>query len=146
MGLRRLWNAIKPFWLASLLLLIVAITHIGPDNIGSFYDNPVRAASAWHSVLRAFPESTLLYLLVWLLTPWKPVSVRYAVSAVCAWGGVESFQIAACRLQYPMNQPPPKTELYTGLCDVVTGWPVYMLTIGAVLLVVFLTRPREKPR
>lgn len=145
--LKALRQSVRAYWLPSVLLAMVAITHMGYDPIGSLYTtNPLRAAANWHSVLRAFPEATLLYLLVWLLTPWKPLAVRYAVSVACAWGALESYQIAVCRLQFPMNQPAPKTELYTGLCDVVTGWPIYMLTVAAVLLITFLTRPREKAR
>jgi len=134
----------RKIWLPSLLLLIVVITHMAYDPIGSLYPaNQVRAAANWHSVLRAFPEATLLYLLVWLLLPWEPVSVRIAGSVVCAWGAIESIQIAACRLQYPMNQPSPKTELYTGLCDAATGWPIYMITITVVLLISFLRQHRK---
>lgn len=155
MRLRRIWNAIRPFWLAtlrffglaSLLLVMVGLTHIGPDNIASLYPvDQVRAAKAWHYVLRAFPESTLLYLMVWNLTPWEPIPRRLAVSVACFLGAFFSFQIALCRVQFPMNQPPPDTELFTGLCDKATGMPVYMMALGAiaVLLVTFLIRPREK--
>jgi hypothetical protein len=138
--------ALRSFGLPSLLLVIVAITHTSYDLIGSFYENPVRAAATWHHVLRAFPEATLLYLIVWSLIPWKPISVRIAGSLICAWGALESFQIAACRVVYPMDQPPPKTELYAGLCDAVSGWPIYMLTIAVVLLVSLLTRPSYRDR
>ncbi len=128
----------------SILLLVVAITHMGYDPIGSLYaTNQLRAATAWHSVLRGF-EATILWLAVWALLPWKPVLVRYAGSGICAWGALESFQIPACRLQYPMNLPPPKTDLYTGLCDLVTGWPIYMLTIAAVLLVCCFRKTNKK--
>lgn len=141
--MRRAWLLVRSFGLPSLLLLIVAVTHIAPDLIGNLYAEPnqVRAATAWHSVLRAFPEATLLYLLVWLLIPWRPIVLRLAASLVCAWGASESFMLAGCRLQFPMDRPPPKTELYTGLCDVATGWPVYMVTIGVVLIVSLLRRP-----
>jgi len=142
----RVWAAVKSFGLPSLLLVIVAITHTSYDLIGSFYENPVRAATAWHHVLRAFPEATLLYLIVWSLIPWKPIGVRVAGSLICAGGALESFQIAACRVVYPMDQPPPKTALYTGLCDVVSGWPIYMLTVVVVLLVSLLTRPGYRDR
>ncbi len=142
----KLLAAIKSFGLPSLLLLIVAITHTSYDLIGELYANPTRAATSWHHVLRAFPEATLLYLIVWSLIPWKPISVRIAGSLACAWGALESFQIAACRVTYPMDQPPPKTALYTGLCDVVTGWPIYMLTITVVLLISLLTRPSYRGR
>jgi len=128
--------------LPSILLFCVAFTHMSYDLIGGYYENPVRAAAAWHHVLRAFPEATLLYLIVWVLLPWEPIVSRLAGSAICAWGALENFQIAACRLQYPMGQPPPKTELYTGLCDLVTGWPIYMLTIASVLLVVCFAKSR----
>jgi hypothetical protein len=143
----KVWAHVRAFGLPSLLLAIVAVTHVAPDLIGSLYttDSQVRAATAWHSVLRAFPESTLLYLIVWLLMPWEPKPARIAASLVCAWGAAESFMIAGCRLQFPMDRPPPKTELYTGLCDVATGWPVYMLTIAVVLLVSILRKAHRGP-
>lgn len=142
----RAWAALRASGLPSLLLVIVAITHTAYDLLGGFYAHPLRAAAAWHHVLRAFPEATLLYLIVWSLIPWRPIGVRIAGSLVCAWGALESFQIAACRVVYPMDQPPPKTPLYSGLCDVVTGWPIYMLTLGVVLLVSLLTRPSYRDR
>ena len=141
MDVRRAWHAAKAFGLPSLLLVIVAVTHISYDLIASFYPDPAAASRAWGSVLRAFPEATLLYLIVWLLVPWKPVAVRYAVSLVCAWGALESFQIAACRLQFPMGHYAPTVAPYTGLCDIVTGWPIYMATIGLVLLISLVRKP-----
>lgn len=146
---RALWAELtfKSLALPSILLAMLALAHIAPDVIGSFYpkDVQVRAATTWQFVLRAF-ESTLLYLIVWLLTPWRPVVPRIAVSAVCAWAATESFMIAACRLQFPMDRPAPKTELYTGLCDKATGLPIYMLTIAillVMLVVPFVVRKRS---
>jgi len=128
----------------SVLLVVVVVAHMGYDPIGSLYaTNQERAATAWHSVLRAY-ESTVLYLAVWLLIPWRPVLVRLAGSLVCAWGAIESFQIAAWRLQFPMNQPPPATALYSSLGDAKTGWPIYMLTIALVLAVAVLVRVFKK--
>ncbi len=146
--MKAVWRrARETFGLASLLLIIVLVTHMGYQPIGDLYTDPVRAGKAWHHVLRAFPEATLLYMLVWLLTPWKPLARRYGVSMACAWGIFESFEIAACRLQFPVSQPPPSIKPYIGLCDIATGKPVYMLTVGAVIaiaaLITFLTRPRE---
>lgn len=131
---------IQAYLLPALLLVMVAITHLGYDLIGSFYTDPARAATAWHHVLRAFPEATWLYLIVWLLLPWQPVPARIAGSAACAWGAIESFQIAACRLQFPMGVPPPRTPLYGGLCEIATGWPIYMTTLVIVLTVCLLSR------
>lgn len=143
--LRKIVKILKSFGLPSILLVIVATTHLSYDLIGSLYDNPAVAAKAWASVLRAFPEATLLYLIVWMLVPWEPIAVRLGASVVCAWGAVESFQIAACRLQFPMGLPPPSVKPYTGLCDLVTGWPIYMITIGILLFVsVFSRKSNEK--
>lgn len=140
----RILSVARSFGLPSLLLVIVAVTHIGYEPISGLYADQAAAARSWASVLRAFPEATLLYMAVWTLIPWQPISVRYAGSLVCAWGALESFQIAACRLQFPMGAVPPSVKPYTGLCDVVTGWPIYMLTICVVLLVTFLTKPKKK--
>jgi hypothetical protein len=139
--LKRILSGARAFGLPSLLLLIVAVTHMGYDLIGSYYPDPAAASRAWASVLRAFPEATLLWLTVWLLIPWKPVVPRLAGSAVCAWGALESFQIAACRLQFPMGKYAPTVKPYTGLCDLVTGWPIYMLTIALVLVISFVRSP-----
>ena len=131
----------RAFGLPSLLLVLVVLTHYSYDLIAGFYANQLAAAKAWHSVLRAF-EATLLYLVVWSLVPQKPTAVRYAAAAACSWGAFESVQIAACRLQYPMDRPPPDTALYTGLCDAATGLPIYMMTVFVVLLIAVL-RKRE---
>ncbi len=147
MSLRRIWkSALRHFGLASLLLLMVAITHIAYSGIATLYDEPLRAAKAWHSVLRAFPESTLLYLMVWNLTPWEPISRRLGVSLVCFLGACASFQIAMCRVAFPMDKPPPALELDQGMCDKATGLPIYMLILGAivVLLVTFLMKRKKK--
>lgn len=126
--------------LPTLLLVMVVVTHYGYDIVGGLYEGrEIPAATAWHGVFRAF-EAVLLYLIVWSLVPWRPVVVRYGCALVCAWGALESLQIAVCRLQFPMDRKPPPTELYTGMCDVVTGWPVYMLTVLLVLVISTLTR------
>jgi hypothetical protein len=126
-------------FLPSLLLVLVVITHYSYDLIASFYANQLAAAKAWHSVLRAV-ESTVLYLAVWSLVPLKPAAIRYAAALACTWGAAESAQIAACRVLYPMDRPPPDTPLYSGLCDKATGLPLYMMVITAILLVAVLRK------
>lgn len=121
-----------------MLLIVVATAHLGYDPISSLYEHPLAAAKAWHSVLRAL-ESTVLYLTVWALTPWKPLLLRYGVSAVCAWGALESFQIAACRLALPMDRPPPNVPNGASVCDAVTGWPIYFFTAAVILLLAVLS-------
>ena len=135
-------KAAADFFLPSLLLIVVVLAHASYDVIGSFYPDPVSAGKAWAYVLRGF-EATMLYLIIWLLLPWEPISTRIAGSVVCAWGALESFQISACRLQFPMGQPPPIVKPFTGLCDTVTGAPIYMITITVVLLISFLRQPRK---
>lgn len=123
-----------------MLLALVAVVHYGYPLIADFYPNTPQAAKAWASVLRGV-EAASLYLVVWGLTPSKPVAARLAVGTACAWGTLESAQIVACRLAYPMSRPPPDVGQFAGLCDKVTGLPVYMLTITVVLLVAVLRRP-----
>jgi hypothetical protein len=126
--------------LPSLLLVVVIVTHYGYDLIASFYPDALASAKAWASVLRAV-EAVALYFIVLALAPVKPWIVRKAVACACAWGAFESAQIAVCRLAFPMNRPPPEVSQYTGLCDKVTGLPVYMLTVSLVLLVAVLRKP-----
>lgn len=135
--LKRQWS---DFGLASLLLVLVIVTHYSYDLIASFYLDMLSSAKAWHSVLRAI-EAAVMYFVVWSLIPAEPVRVRYAASLACAWGAFESVQIAACRLVYPMDHPPPDTGPFAGLCDKVTGWPIYMLTVSVVLLFAVLRKP-----
>lgn len=131
---RRLIDRFKAFGLPSLLLVVVVVTHFGYDPIAGFYDpsRQLAAAKAWHGVLRAI-ESCVLYGVVWYIFPWAPVVARYAISIVCAWGILESGQIAACRLQFPMDRPPPDTGMYSGLCDLLSGLPLYMITLLVAL-------------
>lgn len=120
-------------WLASLLLVVLIGTHYGYDLLAGLYPHPAAAARAWFYVLRGF-EGSVLYLIVWYLTPYRPLPVRYAVSLVCAWGALESIQTSVCRLVIGIEAK-PNTGLFAGLCDVVTGWPIYMLTLLVVIMV-----------
>lgn len=125
------------FGLPSLLLVLVVITHYGYDLVAS---DSLASAKAWASVLRAI-EALALYLIVMSLMPAKPWIVRKAAACACAWGAFESAQIAVCRLAFPMDRPPPEVSSYSGLCDKVTGLPIYLLTVSIVLLVALLRKP-----
>lgn len=119
--------------LASLLLVLVVGTHYGYDLAASFYANPDSAARSIFYIFRGV-EGTVLYCIVWALAPMRPVHLRLAVSVVCAWGAIESAQTSICRLAVGITNK-PTTGLYRGLCDVVTGWPIYMGTLLLVLLI-----------
>lgn len=140
---------LKAFGLPSLLLIVVAITHLAPDLMGSFYPGrEVPAAKAWQLVFRG-GEAFLLYLIVWSLVPWKPVIVRIACSVACAWGAIESLQISVCRAAFDMTRPPAEdTELYKGLCNYVTGFPIYGITmvIIAVMTTIYIYRDMNRAR
>jgi hypothetical protein len=143
----RLWQRLRAFGMPSLLLVMVAVVHYGGDPIGGLYADlgdpgrALRAANAWASVMRAV-EASLLYLAVWWLFPWKPIVARLAAATACAWGVFESASIAICRLHFDMTHPPPSPPLYRGMCDAATGFPVYMLTVCAVLLVAIIPRTK----
>ena len=129
--------------LPSLLLAMVVISHYGYYLIASFYPEPqqLAVARAWAYVLRAF-EAVILYTAVLALAP---AVMRSALAVACGWGIFESAQVIACRMQYPMDRVPPTVTLYAGLCDRVTGLPVYMLTVFAVLLVLSLRKSTDGP-
>lgn len=128
------------FGLPSMLLVLVVVVHYSYALIAGFYPDMLPAARAWASVLRAV-EATVLYFAVWSLVPPQPFVARWAAGVACAWGAFESMQIAVCRLAYPMDRPPPDVGQFAGLCDRVTGWPVYMLTITVALLIAVLRKP-----
>lgn len=140
-GMRRLAAA---FGLASLLLVIVVAAHYLPDNVASTYAQPVQigAANAWTKVF-GHGETMMLWLIVWSLVPHRPVSARIACAVVCAWGAAEHLSAMLCRLQFDMTRPPPSPELYKGMCDTVTGLPIYMGTMIVVLLIFALNYTRK---
>ena len=128
--------------LASLLLLIVVVTHYGYEPIAGMYADPGHAARAIFYFLRGV-EGTLLYCIIWAMTPWKPAHARLAVSVVCAWGALESAQTAICRAAIGFGSA-AETKPYAGLCDVVTGWPIYMGTMFVVLIAFALNYTKKK--
>jgi hypothetical protein len=131
----------RAFGLPSLLLSVVIVSHYGYDLIASFYPDAqqLAAARAWAYVLRGF-ETAILYTAVLALAP---PAARSAFAVACGWGFFESAQVIACRMQYPMDRAPLPTGLYSGLCDKVTGLPVYMLTVFVVLLVLSLRKSTD---
>jgi hypothetical protein len=145
--MNRLRTWAQAYGLQSLLLVLVIAVHYMPDHIGSLYHGrELAAAKAWQLVFRG-AEAMLLYLIVWSLVPHKPVIPRYAASLACAWGAFESIQIPACRLQFAMDRPPSEdSRIYAGLCDHVTGLPIYMSTIYVVLIALALNYTKKRER
>lgn len=139
--LRLWWEA---YALQSWLLVLVLLVHIGADHISEFlYPGSSLARRNVTSVLRAF-EAMMLFLALWAMTPWKPLGKRYATSLICFWGAFESFQIGACRMFFPLDQPSPTVPDGQGLCDLVTGWPIYRMTLFTVLAIALIRRPTSE--
>lgn len=129
--------------LASLLLVLVVVTHYAYEPLAGFYANQRQAAQAIFYALRGV-EGAVLYLVVWSLTPFRPLSVRLAVSTVCAWGALEEAQTAVCMAAKGFGAGKVATAPYAGLCDAVTGWPIYMGTLLLVLLLFALQYTNDK--
>lgn len=119
--------------LPTLLLLLVVGTHYGYDLAASFYPSPAEAGRALFYIFRGI-EGTMLYLIVWSLTPFEPRAARLAVSTMCAWGALESIQTSLCRIAIGVTNN-VNSKPYSGLCDLVTGLPVYMGTLLIVLVI-----------
>lgn len=129
--------------LASLLLVLVVVTHYAYEPLAGFYANQRQAAQAIFYALRGV-EGAVLYLVVWSLTPFRPLSVRLAVSTVCAWGALEEAQTAVCMAAKGFGAGKASTAPYAGLCDAVTGLPIYMGTLLLVLLLFALQYTNDK--
>lgn len=117
----------------SLLLVMVAVTHYGYQPLADFYADTDKAARAIFYVLRGI-EGCALYALVWWLAPKSGAGFRVGLAIACAWGMLESAQTSVCRIAAGIGQSvaPPA---YHGLCDVVTGLPIYGMTALVALVV-----------
>lgn len=117
----------------SLLLVLVAVTHYAYQPLADLYDKPDAAARAIFYVLRGI-EACALYAAVWWFAPKRNAGYRVGLAIACAWGMLEGAQTSVCRLAAGIGQSvaPPA---YHGLCDVVTGLPIYGLTALVALVV-----------
>lgn len=128
--------------LASTLLLLVLFTHYGPELVASFYgDGQTQAAKAWFYIARGV-EGTALFGLVWLMASGMRKRYRASytgVSIACAWGMVEEAQTSICRLATPIAST-PVVGPFSGLCDAVTGFPIYAATLFGALVIASLAQ------
>jgi hypothetical protein len=129
--------------LASLLLVMVVVTHYAYEPLAGFYASQRHAAQAIFYALRGV-EGALLYCIVWSLTPFRPLQARLAVSVVCAWGALEEAQTAVCMAAKGFGGK-ASTPAYAGLCDAVTGWPIYMITLLVVLMLFAFQYTKSPP-
>lgn len=119
--------------LPSLLLVAVVVTHYAYQPLAEFYADHEAAARAIFYILRGV-EGTILYAVAWTLAPRGSKAYRIGVSIACAWGMLESAQTAICRAAMGIDAR-ATASAYNGLCDVVTGIPVYSLTMLFALVI-----------
>jgi len=139
--------------LAALCLLLVALPHYGTDWLAMGHEDQEGARRAIYYVMRSF-EGAIQYVLI------AGLSVRLAtlpakfslgerasdprramkgaailssliVAAVCCWGAVEHLQAGVCRLIVGIANGPPPVAMLSGLCDGLTGLPLYALGLAA---------------
>lgn len=122
--------------LAAVLLLVVFGMHYLGDIIATGYVERAAAARAWEYVLRG-AGGALVLLVVGLLVR-RPV-----VWALCLWGAIEDGMRSGCRLAHPMNQRPPETDPFTGLCGDYSLYRIGLIA-AAVIAVFLLDRLRGK--
>lgn len=116
--------------LAFILFVAGLVTHYGYDPLASFWPDPAHAAQAWFYVLRGL-LGVVLCLAVLALLPRGAL----AAAGVCGWIAFEEGETAVCRLAQGIGNE-PMAGPWRGLCDAVTGLPVYAISLAAVLAIV----------
>ena len=133
--------------LAALLLVLIAGVHYGGDLLALGYPDPDQARKAIYYVLRSL-EGAIQYgviaalaFLLWVNRAAEPGRVKGAAFArssvalvvlVCSWGAAEHLQAAACRLSLGIATKPPTGAALTGICDGLTGLPLYAAGVGVI--------------
>jgi hypothetical protein len=116
--------------LALILFFAVLMTHYGYDPIATAWPEQALAAQNLFYVMRGL-EGVSLFMAVIALIPQD----AHAALIVSCWGLVEEGETAVCGLAQGIGNEPVAGP-WRGLCDEVTGLPVYALSLAAVLAVV----------
>ncbi len=111
--------------LAFTLFVTVLATHYGYPSLADLSGGGIAAERAWFYVLRGV-EGIVAFLAILALLPRSPLTL--AAQGVCVWGAIEEGQTAVCRLAIGINNKQSNHEMQ-GLCDVVTGWPIYAISL-----------------
>jgi hypothetical protein len=107
----RSFEGAAQYALIALLVLELALRH--PEPVLGWRE---RAIEPVRRKARAIPAVLLVIL-------------------VCGWGMVEHVQAGACRLAIGIDNKAPAGKPLTGLCDDVTGLPMYALGLAAVAFI-----------
>lgn len=152
--------------LAALLLALLAVVHYGGDLLAPLYPDPGVAQRGIYYVARSI-EGAAQYIVIAVLAIalWRakslmrmkakePGRVKGAavlssatglVAMVCCWGALEHLQAAVCRLSLGISNRVPSGPPLTGICDDLSGVPLYALGVGVVAFIaaVIAAHPRE---
>ena len=123
--------------LTAVLLLLMWGAHYLFKSLAWSYPDPVFAAKAIFYAVGGL-ERSVLYFLVWLLgymVVSKPA--RIPLTLCCLWGVVEGLQIAVCRAAWGFQNAVPNKPI-DGLCDSLTGLPLYSLGLAAFAFIAAL--------
>lgn len=122
--------------LISLLLILVAAVHYGTAPIAATFSNPVAVNKALFYIAQGVKGCILWLVIAYLLKDKDKDKGKliYPAFAVCSWGAIEDFQVASCRLAKGIESV-TAPQLFSGLCDQVTGLPVYFIGMLIGLLV-----------
>lgn len=120
-----------PVRLAAALLVAVAVVHYGLGPASTLLADPDAAHRALFYIGQGV-KGCLLWACIAALVPRRAISAP--VFAVCAWGFFEDAQVAICRAASGIDSI-PSPGLWRGICDDLTGVPLYMvgLSIGLVV-------------
>lgn len=155
--------------LAALILALITAVHYGTDLAAiSFYPDAEfsHVRKILYYVARSI-EGAAQYIVIAVLAIalWRakslmrmkakePGRVKGAavlssatglVAMVCCWGALEHLQAAVCRLSLGISNRVPSGPPLTGICDDLSGVPLYALGVGVVAFIaaVIAAHPRE---
>lgn len=116
--------------LGCALLALVAVVHFGYEPVADWLYPDVRdrAVRALFYIFRGV-EGFALYVVLLAIS-----RRNLPIAAACCWGALENAQTAVCRAAIGIRGDAVAGP-YSGLCDVVSGAPVYCLTAFAALVV-----------
>lgn len=104
----------------AVLFLVIAVTHLAYDPLAMIVGSP----QEWFYILRGVEGATVFALLAK-----AHESMLWAV--VCLWGAMENSLTAVCGAGYMLSPATP--DRFSGLCDLQTGLPLSVLTVGIAL-------------
>lgn len=146
---------------------MVTMVHYGGDHLATLYGADAGVAQRGiYYVARSFEGAAQYVLIAALVLLLRAVllgvkakelsgvkgaaallsSATWLVVVVCCWGALEHLQAGACRLSLGVSNRVPTAPPLTGICDDLTGLPMYALGLGVVAFIaaVIAAHPREQ--